>query len=338
MKKVFIPIGIILVIVGIIIVGVYGGADAWKSLGTPNLENAKTHHSFSVVQTETEQPLIIKSIAVASDSFDVYVRKTAETAVTVKYSDSIPKGSEITVNYIADSQTLTVEESDSFGGFIFVWGFNRADRFIIVDIPESLLENGLSLRADVDVGKLEVKDLSFESLWCETATGSLRAENCSAKDDAHMESNTGSLDVQNFVGERVTLQSNTGRVYAKGVKCNALKVEVNTGSADVDECIVADSIQINSSTGSVSCTSTSKNLSIINHTGSVYFRSSAESINVSVDTGRIKGVVQGKKTEYNITVKNDIGKSNLQNQFVANGKQLTVETDTGSIDVTFGEN
>lgn len=323
MKKlamVAVSIGVILVIVGLVIVGIFGGEKlkniSWSSIvnGTNHdLSKAGTHYELS-----EEQMTDLTRIVVNSDVYAVYVLPAEDNVLSVKYVE--PDEDEFKINTVYDEQssTLTVTEqgkSDIHISWFWSDWFNR-DNFIAIYVPQAESIERSSLVVTVNTGSIKVENLTLANVKCVADTGSIIVSNCST--------------------DNIELETKTGSATVNKLDCSNLLMETKTGSVTVTETTAKQSTNIDVRTGSVNCNVTTNRLEINDNTGSINFKVNANVIKIETKTGSVSGIIIGVKDEYQISVEKDTGKSNIGNQTVANAtKFLDVEVNTGSIHIDF---
>lgn len=313
---VVVSIGVILVIAGLVMVGIFGGEALrntnWKDIfsGTAHdLSNANTS-----VDKTAEELDGLKSITVTAHKYSVYVLPSPDESFSVKYVEPLKDGAKILVDYTTDGN-LTVTETDDIDFLWFGGVFNR-NRFLVVYVPQTELFTNASLTVNAVTASIKLQDVTFAEAKCVVKTGSVNVQNISSKD--------------------IYVETTTGSVNVNEVKCGSLMMTTNTGSVNINETDAENKVIVTSNTGSVNCHLTTYHLNITVDTGSVNFDVEAEQIDIETDTGSVNGTVKGSKAEYDIKVHKDTGKSNLSNQSVPNAtKFLKIEVDTGSINVRF---
>lgn len=316
MKKiaaVFVSIGVILVIVGLVLVGIFG-ADALKNFSWSNLFGVGEHDlSLANKFEEIDDLQDVTQIKIETDNFSVYVLPSDGEVISVGYVDKLEGDANIAVNLVGD--TLNITETDTLTSFTIFNGF-KSNRFIAVYVPQTEQFAGLSLNIKTDVARVSVKNVTFANVDCFAETGGII------------------LRDGNFAD--VSIETETGAASVEGVTCNSLTVKTNTGAVNVYDSTASNQVKIYVNTGAVNFNSVTDSLDICTDTGSVNFTSGASNIVIETDTGSVNGTVLGNKADYQIKVKKDTGSSNLHNQDVTNAtKFLTVKVDTGSIRVRF---
>ena len=325
MKKVaavFVSLGVILVIAGLVMVGIFGG-EALKKLSWHDILNgtshdltiADEHHDFEESEIQG-----LTDIVVNTNLYTVYILPSENDTLSVKYVKPTDDDIEITVTYDELSTLTITEKDDSKGKHWWFWdNWLDENRFIAVYLPQTEIIAQANLVATVNVASVKIDDVTLGSVKCDTTTGSVNVSNCSI----------GNVD----------LETKTGSASVSKLTCINLEMTTKTGSVNVDETTVEQTANIEVRTGSVNCNVTANKLVIKDNTGSVNFKVIANAIDINTNTGSVTGTVVGSQSEYQIKVKKGTGKSNISNQSVADAtKFLDVEVDTGSITIDFSNN
>lgn len=323
MKKtaaVAVSIGVILVIVGLVMVGIFGG-EALKNISWRDLFNGTNHdlNSANIHRDYDETAKGVRKIDINVDRYAVYVLPTDAEFISVHYVGPLDKGIEINAAFDVESSTFTVTEKDDLHSEFFV-GLFKKDHFLVVYVPQTDKFTQSTLNIEAEVAGIKLQDVTFGAVECFAKTGGINVLN----------STVGSLDAK----------TDTGSVNVKQLNCYALTVRTGTGSVTVKETTAVHRVYVDVDTGSVNCNVTAEVLEINTDTGSINFESNASDIKLNADTGSVRGTVLGNKSDYNVRVKQDTGSSNIQDQspFPLVTKRLTVEVDTGSIKIDFSNN
>ncbi len=321
MKKVaavFVSIGVILVIAGLVMVGIFGGDTLknfswgdWSGVFNHNLESADTVVDYGVDELNG-----LSKIELDVDNYSVYILPADEEKLSVKYIN--PNDDDISIQVAYDQNTSVLKVTERDNERFHFWGISLGTkRFIAVYIPQTEMFVNASLTANASTAGIKVANVSFASVKCFAKTGSVNIDGIT-------------VDVLNA-------ETNTGSVNLDKITCRELSATTNTGSVNVDGISASGRVELRADTGSINCDVTADALYIDTDTGSINFDATANSITVKTDTGSVHGTVLGDKNDYNITTRVGTGKSNLSNQTAANGsnKVLNVTVDTGYVRIDF---
>lgn len=325
MLAVFVSLGVILFIAGLTILGIYGG-EAIKKISWGDVVNGTNHDLSSAdsfvnyKKSDLEDKLVdgkFLDITIQTNTYAVYVMPAEDDVLSVHYVE--PQDDHTHIN-VSCNPSVKIEQTDDrhFHWFDFT-SYNHC--FIAVYIPQSEAFDNVRLSIKCNVAGIKVKDLTLQGLRCSTDTGSISVESCTAVDACTVYSDTGALSVTKFTSDSLTAAT-------------------KTGSVNVSESNVTSYFEIKVNTGSIKCMQTvTPKLFIESDTGSVTFDVTADDIHIESDTGSVKGTVQGSKNDYEIKCKTDTGSCNLSNQNPEGAtKKLSINVDTGSINVDFSEN
>lgn len=330
MKKtlaVFISLGVILLIAGLTILGIFGG-EAIKNMSWGDVVNG-TNHDLESADTEvnyTTADLIdnyvidgkLTEIIIKTHTYAVYVLPAEDDVLSVRYIAPQDNHTQISIKC---NPTFEIEQTDDmrFHWFNFA---NYSNCFIAVYVPQTEAFADTKLDIICDAAGIKVKDLTLPNLHCSAKTGAIAVENCTVQTACTMNSDTGALSVTKLT-------------------CNGLLIAATkTGSVNISESNVTQNIEVRVNTGSIKCTQTvTAKLYIESDTGSIQFDVTADGIRIKSDTGSVKGTVQGRKNDYEIDCKVYSGSCNLSNQNPeGTTKYLYVDVDAGSVKVDFSEN
>lgn len=321
MKKVaaiMVSLGVILVIVGLVMVGVFGGEAlkklSWKDIlsgSNHDLSKAEMHYEL-----KEEQITNLTKIVVNTDVYAVYVLPSEDNVLSVKYVEPDDDEFKISAAYDEQSSTLTVTEKGTSNIHVGWFDWFKGDNFIVIYLPQTSTVAQSELSVTVNAASVKIEDMTLRSVKCDADTGSVNVAK-SRIEDVNLETKTGSATV----GE---------------LTCTNLTINTKTGSVTTTDTIVEKTTKIDVRTGSVNCDVTTNDLVINDNTGSVNFKVKANSISITTNTGSVTGTVVGAQAEYQIKVKKSTGRSNLSDQTVVNAtKFLNVEVNTGSITINF---
>lgn len=333
MKKVAsvaVSIGVILVIIGLVLVGIYG-RDIIKDGFTVGF-----NHDLSKVDVRDYKPIEgLREINIEVASYTVYMLPSEDESLSVQYIS--PSKEDATVSVYNDNGILHIVQKDTRTINWFLgnnWLNNK--RFIAVYVPQSGVFDIVWAKIKAETAGIYAKDVNFYSFEGRVDTGSIYLEDSSFVEYCLTEIDTGSITIKNVkTGTDILANTNTGSVKAELLSTNCFKSYVDTGSVSITASNV-DNVIVQVDTGSITCRTNSKTLSAKTDTGSINFQTNASVIDLVTDTGSIKGEVQGNKHEFEISVEKGTGSSNIVDQHIEGYlKRLNVAVDTGSIKIDF---
>lgn len=163
MKKVFISLGIILVIAGIVIVGVYGGAKGfsdWDDLRVHDLSKADKTEEFAVTDVQN-----LQKIEVSADQFCVYfVKSTDANKVSVKYLSDLPEGVQVIAKYENEALKVTQTADKSVEMWQRIWSGEYLKFFVVVELPETETFENVEIVTELKEGAVFVDGLDLKNL------------------------------------------------------------------------------------------------------------------------------------------------------------------------------
>ena len=161
MKKVFVALGIILVIAGIVIVGVYGGAKGfsdWKDYRFHDVTTASNGLEFSA-----EELRGLQKIEVEADNFCVYVVESANAhKVSVKYVSDLPKGVQIAATQEGNVLKVTQTMDNDVNLMEKFWNGEYFKYFVVIELPKTEEFSKVEITGKIRHGHLFVDTDIFE--------------------------------------------------------------------------------------------------------------------------------------------------------------------------------
>ena len=337
MKKlasVAVSLGVILVIVGLVLVGIYGRgvitSGDWFSYSSADIGAANDGKDLTPDEFEG-----LQEIKVNVSAYSVYVLKNDIDVLSVRYITPLEDGVEINVSTIEDG-VLSISQTDNLSRVN--WGFNwlSSRHFIAIYVQKSdnVVKYKLSITANYT--SVNISDTNFVAVDVTTNAGAVKIDDVNADSMLTVNTSAGSIKVHDVNAYNVNLSSSAGSITASEVECVNFKASASAGSIDAIDINATTSAEIKVSAGSVKCDIDTAKLVIDSGAGSIKFETNAATIELSSGAGSIAGTVNGNKSEYRIEVKQDMGSSNISNQSV-NGmtKSLKVKSDMGSIKIKF---
>lgn len=254
----------------------------------------------------------------------------------------VKKGDNLKIDYIEnDNTTNTIEVLD--GNLNFTqnrkWfmhigvnvGFNMPKDIVVTlpndNIPLDInIKNGVviiedgefkNLNIKTNNGKVVLKNSTFLDSIIETDNGKIEIDNCNFG-TLSVESDNGAIEIENVEAQSITSDIDNGAIYMNNVVTDGiLNNKTNNGKIELVNCI-AQKISGETDNGQI-----------------VLNRVTANDYKFTINNGSISGSIVGVKSEYNISVDKDHGKSNLSNASGSTNKMLDLTIDNGNINITF---
>ncbi|MGN1041025.1 MAG: DUF4097 family beta strand repeat-containing protein [Candidatus Fimimonas sp.] len=328
MRKAFIIVGVVLTVVGLIIIAAIGGAN-----GLAGLKGMFSHDLSAADEVkELEISEDVVNLNVVANSYSVYLRKSEDEKLYVKYVSQLPDGVTLDVEKTAEnSVTITQTDVDKILGIMF--GNAYKNRFLVVEIPE----NGhFALSVQCNAGKLDVSGVAnLQNVDCKLDAGGILFDGAKAQ-NVGLETSAGSVTLKNTSAANVTVVTDAGAVSVENFQCATLDVQTDAGSIKIAETQATD-VVLSANAGSVNCNAKSQTLKITTDAGSINFKTQAKDIALKCNTGSVHGTILGAQAnEFDIVVEKGVGSSNVSTSRneSATGK-LSVEVDVGSISISF---
>ncbi len=337
MKKFFIALGILLVVVGLVLACVFGCIRGFDNMKNAFVQDISAADASDSVEVDLTSPL---NLHIFANSYSVYLRcSDVGNKVQVKYLyEMLNKG--VTINIANNGNNhVTVEEDDESGWFPFAFfgDIFGKKRFIVVEVPTGVEVN---VNVTSNVGNFDVKDnvgLILGNVSCKLSAGSINLDGISTA-DLTLSTEAGSVFLDKVTSSLVTLKTQAGSVSVNSLYCDVLDVHSDAGSVKILETTAEEKAIVEVVAGNVNCNVETEVLDIRSDAGSVNFETAAKNIRLESNTGSVSGTVNRSRSEYNITVEKGIGSSNISTTANAGAAgNLFVEVDVGSIRINFSK-
>lgn len=336
MKKFFIALGILLVVVGLVLACVFGCIRGFDSMKNAFVQDISAADEYKSVEIDSTRAL---NLDIFANSYSVYLRCSDEIGnkVQVKYlSEMLNKG--VTIDIANDSNNnVTVEEDDESGWFPFAFfgDIFGKKRYIVVEVPSGIEVN---VNVTSNVGKFDVKEnvgLILGEVKCKLAAGSIYMDDVSPL-NLTLRTEAGSVYLKNVTSKTVTLTTQAGSIKVNSLYCDVLDVHSDAGSVKVAETTATNKAVVKVMSGSVKCDVETEDLDIRSDAGSVNFTTAAKKIHLESNAGSVSGTINRARSEYNIIVEKSLGSSNISSTTNAGATgNWYVEVDVGSIHINF---
>ena len=314
-RKVWLIVGVSLMILGIIIFAAAMTANKWDfaKLNTVKFEtntyNVSDEFDSISIQTDTADIIFVPT-------GDGICRVVCHEEENIKHSAAV------------QNNILTIQVVDERAWYEYI-GITYGTPKVTVYLPK---REYTSLHIKESTGDVEVpKEFMFNSIDISASTGDVKCH-ASNLELMKIKLSTGDINLENISAGALDLAVSTGKVTAKSIVCNGdININVSTGKtylADVN----CESIISNGSTGDISLKNViaEKQFSIKRNTGDVTFdRCDAAEIHVETSTGDVKGSLMSSKV---FIVESDTGRVNVPKTVTGGSCEIT--TDTGDIKIS----
>lgn len=317
--KIWLIIGSVLIVTGIIIFSVAMTLNHW---------NFKTITNNKYVTTTHEVSEDFSNISLDTDTADViFIPSDDKTCKVVCYELTTAKHS-VSVNN--DSLTISLDDRRKWYDHI---GLSWSTPTITVYLPKADYN---SLLVKSDTGKIEIpKDFKFENADIKATTGNV-IYLASASGDIKIKTSTGNIRVENTFVNTMSLTTTTGRITVNSVECdNDILLKVSTGNVKANN-IRCNSLSSDGSTGYISLENViaSDKIHIERSTGNIDFeKCDAAEIYAKTTTGHIYGSLLSEKI---FITESTTG--NISVPKTTTGGKCELKTTTGNIKIKINQN
>lgn len=281
---------------------------------------------FGTVEYETNTHEIsedFNNISIDSDVADIKFVLSEDDTCKVECVEEVNSKHTVTVK----EDTLIIESEED--GFEVQIGINIGEPQITVYLPKM---EYISLVIEESSGNIEIpKDFKFADADIDVSTGDVE---CLATVSGllKIQTNTGSITVENISVGELQLSVTTGKVKVSEVICaGELQVNVTTGAAEINN-VECKNLTSKGTTGDITLKTViaTEKLTIERSTGDVYFdNADAAEIFVQTDTGDVTGTLLSDKT---FVAESDTGHIDVPKN--TTGGRCEITTDTGDIEIS----
>ncbi len=255
---------IILFIVALVFIGVgFVSGATWDSM-----VNAVTSNNEYIEQDPIVYTDIITSLVVDVDTRSVEIISTDDSDITINHYRI--EGEIWNISLQDGILTISQQNEPGINGW-FVWRLpfgNRND--VIITIPSSyqfdvdVLANTGSIslsdfdaleevNLESDTGSIHVQNVQATDFNLSTDTGSLNITNVDISNDAILETNTGSITINQITSENLAATVDAGSINITSIETNRIDLSSDTGSINVSQVDLLDrTLHLSTSTGTIS--------------------------------------------------------------------------------------
>ncbi len=306
-----------------------------------------------------------RNVKISADVYNVAVHNIEGDKVIVNYTDN--KKADVSVDFVETTETVTVIQQckgtllsvNVFLGLVvgIPENWTNFDLQLDVGVANVSIENSkaktITINGDTSSVRINPYEQSNESVSVETKSGSV--EFSGDTNDLQVKVNTGSVDITGQINNSLDVQTNTGTIKLHDASVDNVKLTTKTGSIKVDTFATATKMDLSTKTGSIHLNGSAETIIAQTNTGSIkvdaptvsdlQLTTNTGSIDFNVDntakiyaksnSGSIRGTIKGEKSLYTIKITQNSGSCNIHNQDGTSDRQLTVNANTGSINVKF---
>jgi len=207
MAAIFIPIGILLIIVGVFTgakrgVFIESGKIVLNGDKDFNYENYDITSAKNISVNVSNAKIIIKEST--SDKFGVDVNLT-----------SIAGDPTVTV----DNDMIKIEKDSKFGFNIFSWDFGSlfdgSSNEVIIFVPKGSSVNDVTL--NTNNGRIEIANLNANTLKADTSNGAITTNNVVIGSDTSLTTSNGEVDIAGTFTNTTYIKTSNGKIIGDGI-------------------------------------------------------------------------------------------------------------------------
>ncbi|SEW19476.1 DUF4097 family beta strand repeat-containing protein [[Clostridium] fimetarium] len=220
MAAIFIPIGILL-----IIVGVFTGAKrgVYIESGRINLNGDKDYNNENyditdiknIIVDVSNAKIVIKESTTDKFGFDVNLTSIAEDP---------------TVSF--DNNMIKIEKNAKFGFNIFSWDFGSlfdgTSNEVIIFVPKGTILNEVTL--NTDNGRIEITNLNADTLKADTSNGAITTTNVVISNNTSLKTSNGEVDISGTFSNTTYAKSSNGKIIGDGLFNGKTTVKTSNGA------------------------------------------------------------------------------------------------------------
>lgn len=285
---------LILFIVAALFIGIgFASGATWDSL----FESVTSNDDY-VAQEPIVYDTSITSLVIDAETRDIKIMSTDASDITINHYRI---ENEIWTISLVDSVLLiTQQDAPGINGW-FNWRLASSELDdIIIEIPaiyifeiDVMTHTGTidlndfdelnDVMLETDTGSIRVNDITSTHLDVSSDTGSITLDNINVSDDTVVETNTGSATITSLSTQNLSVDLNTGSINIETLVANQIDLLNNTGSINVNGIDLTNrSMFLKTDTGSVNVNGTSQG-----HLYQITHDDQSFYINAETDTGSI---------------------------------------------------
>ncbi len=335
MKKILLIIAAAALLLGLVLFLIALAISGWNIHALSNsVIESKTYTEPSEIQFDT--------LKLDFENTEIAVQLDPNAAgITLTYPQRLDKKqnkkNEITIT--ENGSTLTVSEKSIWHqNLLSLWDFEKAQVTLILPTERAYdltlktangsivltgnITNARSVNLRTANGRIDTAAATIHcngELKAKTANGMMifgkvQAASLSADADNGMIE----LITDTEISEKLSLSTNNGKVVIKGkLSANEIELRSDNGNIICEKSLQATVIRADTDNGNV-------------RIGMIH----AKEISLSTDNGDLATSLFGNRSDYTVSIKQDVGKSNITAS-TGGDKQLELHTNVGNIDISF---
>ncbi len=260
---------IILLIVAVVLIGIgFASGASWESLFNGVTTNGDFIEQDPIVYSDQ-----ITMLDIDVETRSVVIESTSESEITINHyrvEDDIWH-----IDLTDNTLTITQEDEPGISGW-FNWRLPTGDRDdIIITIPETYM---FEITVIANTGSIHLSAFdALEDVYLETDTGSIYVDDIHAT-QMDVSSDTGSITINDVVSDDTIIETNTGSATITHLTTQNVSVDINTGSITLTT-IIANQVDLTTNTGSIRVSDIDldeRSVHLQTDTGSVYVNQSSQ--------------------------------------------------------------
>ncbi len=306
-KSHIVLIGFIIMLIGVCGFVTVLGINNWN-INALNVQSTLTEDNYQVVSAN-------ENIILNVSNANIEIVGADTDKINVKYFESDKE------KYVfnASNNALMITKTNNYKWYEYSILYmqsmlNREP--MVVTVPKNYQGN---IKVAVNSGSVSVKDLSVNKLEIIAEHGKINLDNVTATTDIMLDNDDAKVNLSNVVaGGKVSVLVENGKTNIENIKSSTLEVTSENGYINLSE-VSVDKLIVLVENGSI-------NLSRVDI---------LISGDITSENGLIEGTIVGSITDFNITSDVDHGSNNLPDSTIGGSKTLNVETERGSVKITF---
>ena len=220
MAAIFIPIGILLIIVGVL-TGAKNGV--YIQSGKINLDGNKDYNYENYDITD------IKNVSVDVSNAKIIIKESTNNNFGVDVNlSSISE--DPTVSF--DNNMIKIQKNSKFGLNIFSWDFGSlfdgTSNEVIIFVPKGTILNEVTL--NTDNGRIEITNLNADTLKADTSNGAITTTNVVISNNTSLKTSNGEVDISGTFSNTTYAKSSNGKIIGDGLFNGKTTVKTSNGA------------------------------------------------------------------------------------------------------------
>jgi len=217
---IFIPIGILLIIVGVF-TGAKRGVYIESGKIILNGDKDFNYENYDITD--------IKNISVDVSNAKIIIKESSNQNFGIDVNlTSIAEDPTVSV----DNNTIKIEKNSKIGFNIFSWDFGSlfdgSSNEVIIFVPKGTSLNEVTL--NTNNGKIEVTDLNANTLKADTSNGGITTNNVGISNNTSLTTSNGEVDIAGTFSNTTYAKTSNGKVIGEGTFKGKTTVKTSNGA------------------------------------------------------------------------------------------------------------